>query len=137
MHIIFFWIAAALIFLIIEMMTATFYGLSLAMAAGIVATWVFFAAESGFTIAQGVVFVIASIVFAFWLPKLLVSKQEDKPQGADIYIGEKRSVKKQAGSLKISLDGVDYNIESDDDVTAGDKVEVVGHKGTAMKVKKV
>lgn len=118
------------------MVTATFYGLSLAIAAGIVAGWVFATGESGFTITQGAIFAIGSIIFAYVLPRLLISKQEDRPQGADIYIGEKRTVKKQSGEFKISLDGVDYNIHTEDEISAGDKVEIIGHKGTSMKVKK-
>jgi membrane protein implicated in regulation of membrane protease activity len=37
MSILYFWIAASIVFLIIEMLTATFYGLSLAIASAIVA----------------------------------------------------------------------------------------------------
>jgi hypothetical protein len=47
---------------------------------------------------------------------VLVSSAPDKPQGSDQYIGAKRSVKKVGDGLKISLDGVDYLIESDDEI---------------------
>jgi membrane protein implicated in regulation of membrane protease activity len=46
-------------------------------------------------------------------------------------------VKKSGGDLRISLDGVEYLIESDEEISSGDKVEIVGHKGVSMKVKKV
>ena len=39
--------------------------------------------------------------------------------------------------MKISLDGVDYLIDTDDEIATGDKVEVTGHKGAAMRVRKV
>jgi membrane protein implicated in regulation of membrane protease activity len=89
------------------------------------------------SILQGIIFALMSLVFAYTLPKMLSSSTPDVPQGFDRYVGEKRSVKKTAGELKISLDGVEYIVESDDDIVAGDKVEVIGHKGTGMKVKKV
>ena len=61
------------------------------------------------------------------IPKLLVSHEGDMPQWADKYIAQVRSVKKVGGDYKISLDGVDYLVDSDEELVAGDKVEVVGH----------
>lgn len=137
MTILYFWIAAAIVFLIIEMMTATFYGLSLALASAIVAWVVYMLSDTSFTILQAGVFALASAVFAFILPRFLSSREPDIPQGSDRYIGEKRVVKKSNTDLKISLDGVDYLIESDETLSVGDKVEVIGHKGVSMRVKKV
>jgi membrane protein implicated in regulation of membrane protease activity len=71
------------------------------------------------------------------LPKILVSNTPDVPQGVDKYIGQVRSVKKVGGEWKISLDGVDYQVETDDEISQGNKVEVIGHGGASMKVKKV
>ena len=137
MNILYFWISIALIFLIIEFSTATFYGLALSLAAWVVALYVFFMRDMELSILQGIIFALMSLVFAYTLPKMLSSSTPDVPQGFDRYLGEKRSVKKTAGELKISLDGVEYIVESDDDIVAGDKVEVIGHKGTGMKVKKI
>lgn len=83
------------------------------------------------------IFAVASAIFSYFLPNYLKSSLPDTPQGTDRYIGEKRSVKKVGGDMKISLDGVDYLIESDDDIASGDRVEVTGHKGVSMKVKKL
>lgn len=80
---------------------------------------------------------MASAVFAFILPRFLSSREPDIPQGTDRYLGEKRVVKKSGGDLRISLDGVEYLIESEEEISSGDKVEIVGHKGVSMKVKKV
>ena len=52
MSILYFWIAAAIIFLIIEMLTTTFYGLSLAIASAIVAGVVYGLQDTTFTILQ-------------------------------------------------------------------------------------
>lgn len=94
MNFLYFWIAAALIFLIVEFATATFYGLALSLAAGIVALYVFFSGETMFTIVQGIIFAIASLIFAYFLPKMLTASSPDVPQGFDRYLGEKRTVKK-------------------------------------------
>ena len=90
-----------------------------------------------FEIIHAVIFAIGSALFAYFLPNMLHSRSPDTPQGSDRYIWEKRSVKKSCGDLRISLDGVEYLIESDDEILAGEKVEVTGHKGASMKVKKV
>lgn len=54
----------------------------------------------------------------------------------DIYIGQKRKVKKVGENFKISLDGVDYLVEWDD-IGAGDQVEVLKKKGAGFVVTKV
>ena len=137
MTILYIWLAVAIAFLIIEILTATFYGLAIALAASIVALYVYLVWDTEFSIIQGLILVIGSVVFAYLLPKILSSSTPDMPQGFDRYIGEKRTVKKHAWDLKISLDGVDYTVESDEDIASWDKVEVIGHKGAGMKVKKV
>ena len=74
------WIAIAIFFLIIEMVTTTFYGLSLALSAAIVATVTYILQEPTLTILQGGVFAVASLIFALIIPKLLVSHEVDMPQ---------------------------------------------------------
>lgn len=118
MSLLYFWIASAIIFLIIEMMTATFYGLSLALSSAIVATYVYFSNDSSITIIQGSIFALLSLTFALLLPKVLRSSLPDTPQGADKYIGEIRSVKKTGDEYKISLDGVEYLIDSEESLTS-------------------
>lgn len=96
MTLIYIWIALALVFLMIEFVTVTFYGLALSLSAGIVALYVFFIGDTEFTIFQGLIFVVSSGFFAYFLPKFLSSQAPDVPQGADRYRGEKRTVKKVA-----------------------------------------
>lgn len=132
-----FWIGLAVGFVILEILTATFYGLSLALASCIVALHIYFAGDTVFQVLHAVIFVISSAVFAYLLPKYLVSHTPDTPQGMDQYIGLARSVKKTGWDLKISLDGVDYLIDSDDEINAGDKVKIIWHHGVSMKVEKV
>lgn len=89
-----FWIGLVVGFIILELLTATFYGLSLALASAIVAFLVYFSGDTTFEILHAVVFVFSSAFFAFLLPKYLVSHTPDTPQGMDQYIGLTRSVKK-------------------------------------------
>lgn len=136
MELLYSWFAIAALFLIIELITSTFYGLSLSFAAGVTALYVLVSHELTFTLTQAWVFVVASAIFAYILPRMLISQSPDVPQGTDKYVWEKRTVKKVGGDLKISLDGVDYLIDSDDDLISWDKVLVLWHKGASMKVKK-
>jgi membrane protein implicated in regulation of membrane protease activity len=94
MNFLYFWVATALVFLIVEFVTATFYGLALSLAAAIVGIYVYASGETSFTIVQGIIFAVASLVFAYALPKLLSSSDPDMPQGMDRYTGEVRTVKK-------------------------------------------
>ena len=136
MELLYTWLALAALFLIVEFATATFYGLSLSFAASVTTLYVLISHETSFTLIQWMVFLVASAIFAFVLPKMLISKVPDVPQGADKYIGEKRIAKKVGWDLKISLDGVDYLVESANEIEAWDKVEICGHKGITMQVKK-
>ncbi len=137
MELLYSWLAIAALFLVVELITATFYGLSISFAAGVTALYVLISHETSITLVQWGVFVLASAIFAYILPKMLVSNAPDVPQWTDKYVWEKRTVKKVGGDLKIALDGVDYLLESDDEIESGDKVEVVWHKWSSMKVKKV
>ncbi len=52
MDLLYFWIGAIILFLIIEMLTATFYGLSLAIASSTVALYVWLTHETSLDIIQ-------------------------------------------------------------------------------------
>ncbi len=131
------WIALIIGFLIIEVLTATFYGLSLALSGTIVALYVYSTWAVDMDITQGIIFALASLLFAFILPKYLKSSFPDTTQWADSYIGQIRTVKKVGGDLKISLDGVDYLIESDTEISIWDKAKIIGHHWVSMRVEKL
>lgn len=136
MELLYGWLAITALFLIVEIISSTFYGLSISFAAGVTAIYVLISHDVKLTLVQWIIFVVASGIFAYVLPKMLISKAPDIPQGGDKYVWEKRTARKVWGDLKISLDGVDYLVEADDEIEAWDKVEVLGHKGSSMKVKK-
>lgn len=134
-----FWIGAGIIFLIVELMTSAFYGFSLAISAFAVAVYVLFAHPVAFDAMQGVIFVVMAIVCSYFLPKWLSprNKEEDKPQGLDIYIGETHRVKAYGEDFKITLDGVPYIVVSDDELETKDLVELVDRRGSVFIGEKV
>lgn len=76
-----FWIGAGIIFLILELITATFYGFALAISAFAVAGYVFVVNPQGLDAMQGVIFVIIAIICSYISPKILTPKTDsDKPQ---------------------------------------------------------
>jgi membrane protein implicated in regulation of membrane protease activity len=126
-----FWIAVGIAFLIIEMITVTFYGLSIALAAFVTGLFVWYTGVDTVTIAQAGVFALVSFFASYYLPRILTSKTEEHPQGLDIYIGETRSVRKVGEDYKVSLDGVLYIVDIED-LKSGDKVELTSRRGSVF-----
>ncbi len=139
MDLLYFWIGAAIIFLIIEMLTATFYGLSLAIASGIVAFYVWYVKDTQIDVIQWILFACITFITSFTLPRLLIpwESASSSSQGLDAYVWLKRKVKLQGEAMKITLDGVDYPIENEDDIEAWDQVEIVSAHSISFLVKKV
>lgn len=123
-HIMTLYIAVGIIFLIIEILTTTFYGLAISLTAFVLALFVGMTGDTDFTIVQGIIGVIAASVFAYFLPKYLNSDTPDRPQGLDQYIGRKVKIKIIGDNLKVSLDGVDYLVESDEALLPKDEARV-------------
>ena len=117
----YFWIGLGVFFLILESLTATFYGLALALASTFVALYVWIVGDTSITLVQWALFLLGSTVLSFLLPNYLKPSGPDTPQGMDRYIGEKRKTKKVWDDLKITLDGVAYIIEWEG-IEAGDSV---------------
>lgn len=129
-----FWIGAGIVFLIIELVTSAFYGFSLAIAAFVVAAYVFFTHPTAFDAIQWIIFVVIAMLCSYFLPKWLSPKNEllDKPQGLDMYIGEHHRVKKVWEDFKVYLDGVQYFLVSDDEIQNNDLVEIVDRRGSVF-----
>ena len=124
-----FWLAVGIGFLIIEMVSVTFYGLSISLAGFITALFVWYMGYTDVTISQGIVFAAVTLVASYYLPRILTSQASEHLQGLDTYLGETRKVKKVGEDYKIVLDGVDYLVDIDG-VKAGDRVELTSRKGS-------
>lgn len=126
-----FWISIGIGFLIIEMITVTFYGLAIAVASFIVAGYVWYTGALDMDTIQAVIFAIASFLAAYFIPQLLMPRGSGKTQWLDIYLGEKRKVKKVGDDYKVTLDGVAYLVDIDG-VQSGDKVELTSRDGSTF-----
>ena len=124
-----FWISLGIGFLIIEMITVTFYGLALSVASFAVALYVWYTGVNVVDIFQGSIFAIVSLLTSFFFPKWLTPSGEEKIQGLDVYIGEKHKVRKVGEDFKVKLDGVDYLVDIDG-VKGGDMIEITHRKGS-------
>jgi len=126
-----FWIAAGVIFLIIEMLTTTFYWLALAVASFLVGVFVFFTHDITVSIIQWVIFAWTSFIVSYFLPRMLTPEHTEKAQWLDMYLGEIRKVKKVWEDYKVMLDGVNYIIDIDD-VKIGNTVKLTSRKGSVF-----
>lgn len=124
-----FWISIGIWFLIIEMITVTFYGLAISFAAFIVALYVWGFWWIDVTIIQWVIFAVVSLFASYFFPKWLSPSGEEKAQWLDIYIGEIKKVKEVGEDYKVTLDGIDYLVDIDG-VKHGNKVELTSRKGS-------
>ena len=124
-----FWISIGIGFLIIEMITVTFYGLAISSAAFMVALYVWYFGGTVVDIPQWIIFVVVSFICSYFLPNLLTPKGEERAQGLDAYIGEVKKVKQVGEDYKVVLDGVGYIIDIDG-VKSGDTVELTSRKGS-------
>ncbi len=124
-----FWIAAGVIFLIIEMLTSTFYGLALAIASFLVGIFVFFTHDTTVSLVQWIIFALTSFLVSYFLPRMLTPEHTEKAQWLDMYIGEIRKVKKVGEDFKVMLDGVNYIVDIDG-VKVGDTVKLTSRKGS-------
>lgn len=81
-----FWIAVGIGFLIIEMITVTFYGLAISLAGFVTALYVWYMGLTEVTIAQGVVFALVTLLASYYLPRILTSASVEHLQGLDTYL---------------------------------------------------
>ncbi len=125
------WIGVIVFFLIIEIATTAFYGLALAFSSFWVALYVWISGETSPSFIQGVIFVILSLVGAYWFPKLFSQSTPESPQWLDVYLGKTRKIKKVWEDLKVSLDGVDYLIEVEGG-TSGSRVKIMSRNGSTF-----
>jgi membrane protein implicated in regulation of membrane protease activity len=115
-------------FLLIEIVTSTFYGLSLSIASFVVAVWVYFSWALTLSLLHAVIFLILSVILSYFLPKFLTPEGKNLPQWLDKYIGETRKLKKSGDEYRVTLDGVEYVVEGDA-LASGKTFRIEGRKG--------
>lgn len=136
-NLVYIYLASGVFFLLIEMLTATFYGLSISASCFILAIYVYFSGDITMTILQGIILVIISAILAYFLPKLLQSNSPDFKSGLDAHIGKTFRLEKVGSDWKVKIDGVDYLINEDSetsDFKVGKKVQLESQNGGILKV---
>ncbi len=124
----YFWAAVGVIFLLVEVASATFYGLAVSLAAFATAGFVALAGSRQWTIPQFAVFLGASVVLCFALPRLMAHKQAARGVGIEDAIGRPARLT-LSGGWKIELDGVRYLVHETSlrpDFAEGMAVKVTG-----------
>lgn len=136
-HLFYIYLASGVFFLLIEMLTATFYGLSVSIASFVLALYVYFSGDTAITIAQGFLLAIVSAVFAYFLPRWLRPNAEVFKSGLDAHIGQSFRLERVGNDWKVKIDGVDYLVDDDSetpDFKEGKKVRLDGHVSGIVKV---
>lgn len=131
------YLASGVFFLLIEMLTATFYGLSVGLACFILAVYVYITGDSSITIVQWVLLAIASLLLAYFLPKWLKPHGEVLKSWLDAHIGKSFRLERVGSDWKVKIDGVDYLVADESetpDFKAGKKVRLDSHDGAVLKV---
>lgn len=137
MELYYIWFWVWIIFLIVEILTVTFYWLSLALASFIVASIVYLNWDNNFTIFQSIVFVITSIIFALIFTKFLRPKKVAQVFGLDNYIWTYHKLEKIWNDWKLKIDWVDYLIDDDcinDTFSVWKKIKIISHKSWSFVV---
>ncbi len=136
-NLVYIYLASGVFFLLIEMLTATFYGLSISITCFILAFYVYTTGDVTVTIAQGFILVIISAIFAYFLPKWLQPNTPDFKSGLDAHIGKIFHLEKVGSDWKVKIDGVDYLIDEESetpDFIVGQKVRLESQSSGILKV---
>lgn len=131
------YLASGVFFLLIEMLTATFYGLSVSVACFVLALYIYLTGDTTMTIVQGLILVVVSGAFAYFLPKWLKPHTEAFKSGLDAHIGQSFRLERVGTDWKVKIDGVDYLIDDDSETPefeAGKKVRLKSHNSGIVQV---
>lgn len=132
------YLASGILFLIIEMLTATFYGLAISIASFVLALYVYFTGDTEMTMIHGILLVVLSALLAYFLPKWLSPRNTTGfKSGLDAHIGKSFRLERVGSDWKIKIDGVDYLIDDDSetpDFEVGKKVRLESHRSGVVMV---
>lgn len=133
-----FWIATGIFFIIIELFTVTLYGISVSIAAFVVAVYVWITKDSDMTIPQTLIFAAVSVALSYYLPKYFKKTGESRSDNPiEIKVGEIFTLKETKGEYRISIEGVNYLVKDScvtKDFADGKKVILKSHSGNQVVV---
>ena len=134
-----FWIILAIIFLIGELLTGGFYLLSIGI--GAIAAAILNYLQFSIT-AQIIAFILITVIFILIsrpLYKKLNKNTVDKKSNTERLIGLKAKVTEDIDSHKIGtikVNGEVWKAISNEEISKGEEVEIIGIEGVKLKVKK-
>lgn len=131
------YLASGVFFLLIEMLTATFYGLSVGVSFFVLALYVYITGDTEMTVVQGIILVVVSALLAYFLPKWISPHAEAFKSGLDAHIGQSFRLERVGTDWKVKIDGVDYLVNEDSvtpDFETGRKVRLDGHSAGVLRV---
>lgn len=131
------WLAAGVVFLIIEMMTVTLYWLSMSIAAFVVALYVYLTKAESADITQIIIFVVISTVCIFIFPKFFKLSKWTAKIWIDAYVGRTFKLKKVGNDWKVEIEWVAYLIDDNSvtpDFEEWKKIKVVSYEWTSLNV---
>jgi len=137
MDLIYIWLAAWIVFIIIEMMTVTLYWLSMSIAAFIVAFYVYFTKAQSADIKQITIFAIVSTLLIFIFPKFFHLSKWSAKIWIEAYVWKVYKLKKVGNDWKVEIEWVDYLINEDsitESFESWRKVKVDSYEWTSLNV---
>ncbi len=136
-HLFYIYLASGIFFLLIEMLTATFYGLAIALSCFCLVIYVFITGDTNMTMIQGVLLAITSWTFAYILPRYIKPHTPELKLWLDVHIGQSFPLEYIGNDWKVKIDGVDYLIGDQsvtDEFIVGKKVVLAWHEGGVLRV---
>lgn len=133
------WSAAGILFLILEVFTATTYGLGLAIWAFAASTYVQVLGLEGFDIWQLLIFGIVALILNLLFPKIFKRSSTPLKIGIEEYVGRTAELFKHDNSWKVKFDGVEYIATADKKTwfRNGKEVKIVKAEGSTLVVDKI
>lgn len=131
-----FWISAGIFFTILELFTVTLYGISVGIAAFVVAIYVWITGDTAVDVPQALIFVVVCTALSYYLPKkfsTVVAQRSDNP--IDKEIGKLFVLRESKGIFKINIEGVDYLVNEScvtPEFADGKKVTLQSHTGSQV-----
>ncbi len=133
------WLALGVFLLMIEMFTGTLYGLSLSIAAFVLAIYVYYTGEMNFTLVQAIILFVLSSVLCYFFPKWFNQSEKGDFNGSvlDRAVGSVLPLKESKGIYRVNIEGVDYLVDEDSvtkDFAKGKKAVINSHDGSTVQV---
>lgn len=125
------WLSVAMAFLLVEAFTVSLYGLVIAIGCLAAAAVAYFMGDV-YHWYQVVVCLLVVSLGSYSVPRIFHRTGVPLQTGLDAYIGKKTVIKIVDWKPKVTLDGVDRLVHSDEELSDGQSVTITGRDGTVL-----